>query len=86
MSKKLLVIFGATGQQGTSIIEQLLLDPGLSSKYAIRGLTRDPSSEASRALAKKGVEVFKCDNSSDTDVKAALKGAHGVFLMTLSGM
>ena len=84
MSKQLLVVFGATGQQGGSVIEQLLLDQQLARKYAIRGLTRDPSSKASKKLAEKGVEVVKCDTGSDEDVRAALKGAHDVFLMTSS--
>jgi uncharacterized protein YbjT (DUF2867 family) len=86
MTKQLFVVFGATGQQGNSIIEQVLLDPELSSKYAVRGLSRDPSSAASQALAEKGVEVVKCDLHSDSDLKAALKGAHTVFAMTLSSM
>ena len=86
MSKQLLVVFGATGQQGGSIIEQLLQDKQLSSKYAIRGLTRDPTSKAAQALSSQGVEVVQCDTSSDEDVRSALKGASAVFLMTTSSM
>jgi uncharacterized protein YbjT (DUF2867 family) len=84
MSKQLLVVFGATGQQGNSIVEQFLLDKELSNKFAIRGLSRDPSSSASQALAKKGVQVVKCDLNSDSDLRVALKGAHTVFAMTSS--
>ena len=85
MSKQLLVVFGATGQQGGSIIEQVQKHPKLSKRYAIRGLTRDTTSAASQALSNKGVEVVKCDTKSDEDVRAALKGADDVFLMTSSG-
>lgn len=84
MSKQLLVIFGATGQQGSSIIDQLLQDADLASKYAIRGLSRDPSSASSQALKNKGVEIVQCDPTSDEDVKSALNGADDVFLMTSS--
>ncbi|KIW05205.1 uncharacterized protein PV09_03749 [Verruconis gallopava] len=84
MSKKLLVVFGATGQQGGSVVDQVLQDPALSREFSIRGLTRDPSSPSSQALAKRGVEVVKCDTSSDTDLRAALNGAHTVFSMTTS--
>jgi uncharacterized protein YbjT (DUF2867 family) len=86
MSKQILVVFGATGQQGGSVIEQVLQDKELSRKYAIRALSRDPSSSASQSLAKKGVEVFKCDTKSDSDVKTVLKGCHTTFLMTSSSM
>jgi uncharacterized protein YbjT (DUF2867 family) len=84
MSKQTLVVFGATGNQGTSIINYVLADAGLSSKYAIRGLTRNPSSHAAQALKEKGVEVVKCDISKDEDVRTGLKGAQDVFLMTVS--
>jgi uncharacterized protein YbjT (DUF2867 family) len=86
MAKQLLVIFGATGNQGASIIDFVLADPELSNRYAIRGLTRDPSSSASQALKQKGVEVVKCDSFNDDEVRAALRGAHDVFLMTVSSM
>src|SRR5690349_4015720 len=84
MSKRVLIVFGATGQQGSSVIDQVLADSHLASEYTIRGLTRDPSSEASQALEKKGVDVVKCDMNSDESVRAALKGANDVFLMTSS--
>jgi len=84
MSKQLLVIFGATGNQGSSIINFVLADPELSSRYTIRGLTRDPSSSAAKALKEKGVEVVKCNISNDEEVRAGLQGASDVFLMTVS--
>ncbi|EAW10383.1 uncharacterized protein ACLA_048530 [Aspergillus clavatus NRRL 1] len=48
---KLLVICGATGQQGGSIVETILGDPHLSSQYRMRTLTRDPSKPAAQKLA-----------------------------------
>lgn len=82
MSKKLLVVFGATGQQGGSVIGYVLRDPELSNTYSIRALTRDPASAASRNLASAGVEVIQCDNDSKDSLSKALEGAHTVFSMT----
>jgi uncharacterized protein YbjT (DUF2867 family) len=54
---KLLTVFGATGKQGGSIIESVLSDATLREEFAIRGVTRDVSKPAARALAARGVEV-----------------------------
>ncbi|TVY18887.1 NmrA-like family domain-containing protein 1 [Lachnellula arida] len=45
---KLLVIFGATGQQGASIINYVLNDPELSKQYTLHAITRDASSPTTR--------------------------------------
>jgi len=58
-SKKLLVVFGATGNQGGSIIRTVLDDPSLSSQLAIRGITRVPSKPAAKAFLDKGVTLVK---------------------------
>jgi uncharacterized protein YbjT (DUF2867 family) len=58
---KLLVVFGATGQQGGSVVETILVDPGLSKEYSLRGTTRDVGSFAAQALTKKGVEVDRAE-------------------------
>ena len=56
---KILTVFGATGQQGGSLIAYALKDPSLSKIYKLRGVTRDPSKPAAVALKEKGVEVVK---------------------------
>lgn len=56
---KILTVFGATGNQGGSVIEAVLADPALSQEYKIRGVTRDVSKAAARALAAKGVEMIE---------------------------
>lgn len=54
---KLLTVFGATGNQGGSVIEAVLSDATLREEFTIRGITRDTSKPAARALAARGIEV-----------------------------
>lgn len=57
MSKQLLVVFGATGNQGGSVIRAVQEDSKLSSQFRIRGITRDTSKPAAQNLASQGIEV-----------------------------
>ncbi len=60
-NKKLILVIGATGAQGIAVIDKLL-EPaadGAPSPYAVRALTRDPSSRRAKELAGKGVELVK---------------------------
>jgi uncharacterized protein YbjT (DUF2867 family) len=56
---KLFVIFGATGQQGGSLITYLLNHPEFSKAYHFRAITRDTSKPAAERLKEKGVEVVQ---------------------------
>jgi uncharacterized protein YbjT (DUF2867 family) len=58
-NKKILVVFGATGNQGGSVIKAILNDPVTAEQFNIRAITRDPSKAAATALAEKGVTVVK---------------------------
>lgn len=78
---KLLVVFGATGQQGGSVVSHVLNDAELSKKYSIRAVTRDPSSPKAETLKKKGVDVVKADMTDKQSLPSALKGAHTVFFL-----
>lgn len=54
-----ITVFGATGNQGGSVINTILNDPALSSRFTIRAVTRDASKPAAKELASKaGVEVI----------------------------
>ncbi|KAF8472850.1 NMRAL1 protein [Kalaharituber pfeilii] len=80
--KKVLVIFGATGKQGGSIIQSIQDDPRTASTFAIRGITRDANKPNALALKEKGVEVVTADMEDKESLKKALKGAYAVFVVT----
>lgn len=63
---KVLTVFGATGNQGGSVIKHILADPQLSKEFTIRGVTRDKSRPAAQALAKQGVELVVVRPSLDS--------------------
>ena len=69
---KLLVVFGATGQQGGSVATYVLNDPELSKQYKVRAISRDVTKPAAQALQKAGAEVVK----ADADDKESLKHAY----------
>ncbi|KAF5324527.1 hypothetical protein D9611_004570 [Ephemerocybe angulata] len=79
-SPKLIVVCGATGQQGGSVVDFLLKEP--TGTFSIRAVTRNPSSETAKALEAKGVSLVKADLSSLDEVTAAFQGAWGVFGLT----
>ena len=67
MSTKLLVVTGATGQQGGSVARHLSKNP----EWRVRAVTRNPNGEAAKALVSSGIEVVKGDNGDlDSLVKA----------------
>ncbi|KAL0580416.1 hypothetical protein V5O48_001569 [Marasmius crinis-equi] len=76
---KLIAVVGATGQQGSSVVDFLLKEP---QNFKVRGLTRNPDSPAAKELAAKGVEVVKAELDNLDEVTAAFSGAWGVFGLT----
>jgi len=64
--KKTLVVFGATGNQGGSVIESILNDSKASSQFKIRAITRDPSKPNALALKEKGVECVSVSQKFHT--------------------
>ncbi|KAL7796750.1 hypothetical protein V8C37DRAFT_327260 [Trichoderma ceciliae] len=79
---KILTVFGATGNQGGSVVEAVLADPALSQEFKIRGVTRDVNKPGAKKLASRGVELVVADMSSAQSVAPAVQGAHTVFLVT----
>lgn len=77
-----LVVFGATGQQGGSVIRTVLHDPKLSKAYKVRAVTRDVTKPAARALADQGAEVISGDADTKASLTDAMRNAHTVFAVT----
>lgn len=80
--KKLLTVFGATGNQGGSVIRAVLAHPKLSSTYKIRAITRDPSKPNAQTLTAHGAECVKADLNDPASLISAIKGSYAVFAVT----
>jgi uncharacterized protein YbjT (DUF2867 family) len=81
---KILAIFGATGQQGGSIVDFVLNDPQLSQEYTIRAITRDPSSPSAQSLKAKNenIQIVRGDVNDPSSLTTPLKDAHTIFALT----
>lgn len=75
---KLLVIVGATGGQGGSVLRALLADP----EWSIRGVTRDLGGAQAKELTSQGVEMVAGDLNDFDSVKAAFAGATAIYGVT----
>ena len=74
---RLITVFGATGAQGTPIVNSLL-----ESGFKVRGVTRNPDRDKAKALKAAGAEVVKGNLDDIPSVEAAVKGVYGVFYVT----
>ncbi|KAL5044877.1 hypothetical protein BDW71DRAFT_198759 [Aspergillus fruticulosus] len=77
--KKVIVVYGATGTQGTAITRSLLQS---QQNFIVRALTRKPESEKAQELSRLGADVTKADGFNDNEMKAALMDAWGFWLNT----
>ncbi|KXH25367.1 NmrA-like family protein [Colletotrichum nymphaeae SA-01] len=82
MAKRVITVFGSTGNQGGAIVRTFLSDPKLKNEWAVRGVTRDVSKDSAKALASLGVEVVAADIRDKNSVLDAIKGSHTVFAVT----
>lgn len=57
MAKQIIVVLGATGKQGGSVVRTMLADPKASSKFHLKAVTRDPKKDSAKALSSLGAEV-----------------------------
>ncbi|KAH7111504.1 hypothetical protein B0J13DRAFT_534353 [Dactylonectria estremocensis] len=57
--KKIITVFGATGQQGGSVVDIFLNDPKLKNEWSVRAVTRDITKESAKKLAAQGAEVVQ---------------------------
>lgn len=77
-SPKLIVVLGATGNQGGSVARTFLEESG----WQVRALTRDTSSPKAQALAARGAQVVYADMEKPETLPAAFEGAHAVFAVS----
>ncbi len=73
-SSRVILVAGATGTQGGAVARELV-----GRGYTVRGLTRSPDSEASRALSALGVQMVRGNFDESASLDAALEDAYGAF-------
>lgn len=73
-SDKIMLVTGATGQQGGATAHHLL-----GKGWRVRALTRDTSKPSAQALAQAGADVVSADNEDRASLEAAVKEVYGVF-------
>jgi uncharacterized protein YbjT (DUF2867 family) len=79
---KIFTVFGATGNQGGSVVNHILEHPELSKIYKIRAITRDVSKPSAVALKEKGADVVTADLNDRDSVFKAIEGSSVVFGVT----
>lgn len=78
---KTIAVLGATGQQGSAVVNYLTQDPELSKQWKVRAISRNVDSDKAKALQGK-VEVVQGDATDRASLAKAIKGAHTLFAMT----
>jgi NmrA-like family len=81
-NKKLLVVVGASGVQGTSVIRGVLTSPSLSSQFSIRGISRDTVAAAAKTHLRDSITWSKANINDSNSLIKAFEGAHTVFGVT----
>ncbi|EGN92972.1 hypothetical protein SERLA73DRAFT_190344 [Serpula lacrymans var. lacrymans S7.3] len=78
MAERIVAVFGATGTQGSSVMDALLAD----GTFKPRAITRNPLSDAAQALKNRGAEVVQANLLDADSVKRAISGCECVFGVT----
>jgi uncharacterized protein YbjT (DUF2867 family) len=78
MSKPIIAVVGATGQQGGGLVRAICA----GDRFAARAITRDPSSPRAQELRALGADVVAADLDDPGSVEGAFAGAHGAFCVT----
>ena len=76
MHRPLLLITGATGNQGGATIRAILRHH--PTKWRLRGLVRDSSAPKSALLAAAGIELVQGNLNDEASLRRALDGVYGV--------
>ncbi len=77
-NKRIILVTGATGAQGGSVVRALLQ----RGEYSVRILTRNAVSEKALALQAQGAEIAVGNLDDKASLAAALDGCYGVFGIT----
>jgi uncharacterized protein YbjT (DUF2867 family) len=78
--KKVIVVAGATGAQGGSLVRAILNDA--EGGFEARAITRDASSDKAKQLAELGADVVEADVADLESLKKAFAGAYGAYCVT----
>ncbi|MET9961770.1 NmrA/HSCARG family protein [Streptomyces sp. NPDC006326] len=78
--RRIITVFGATGQQGGALARAVLEDK--DGGFSVRAVTRTPDSDRARELERLGAEVVRADMDDEASLGPALEGAYGAFLVT----
>lgn len=76
----LVVVYGATGSQGGSLVRSLIRNPN----FRVRAITRNPASQSAQQLSQLGVDVVQADGWKKEQITAACEGAWAAFVNTNS--
>ena len=71
---RLILVSGATGQQGGAVARSLL-----GRGFGVRALTRNPEKPEARELGGLGAEVASGDLEDRSSIERVLEGVHGIF-------
>lgn len=77
-TKNLIVVVGATGGQGGSVVSTFLNDSG----WLVRGITRNPSSPKAKNLKARGVDVVQADLDDKASLSDAFQDANAIFAVS----
>ncbi|MBD1889866.1 NmrA/HSCARG family protein [Coleofasciculus sp. FACHB-SPT9] len=78
-AERLILVTGATGNQGSAIARHLLQ----RGNFKVRALVRDPNKPASLALQQAGAELVVGDLNDRASLDRALQDAYGVFSLQI---
>lgn len=76
-NSKLVLVTGATGQQGGALAQRLL-----AHGHHVRALTRRPDAEAAHTLASRGAEIVRGDFDDPASLEKAAQDVDAVFAMS----
>jgi uncharacterized protein YbjT (DUF2867 family) len=74
-AERLILVTGATGNQGGAVARHLLQ----RGNFRVRALVRDPNKPTAQALKQAGAELVQGDFSDRASLDRALQGADGIF-------